>query len=596
MKNINHFFGKICLSIVCLALSVSACVLGIGVCVSNSLALAADDTSMQLAAATSSALLDGVSISQDGYVFSMNDFEKTTTDSIATYTLYTNTTITISYDGSKNYNVRVDQYINKELKKSQILSNNNNRIAFVLDEQNCLTSTILLTYTNPVTDAAASNLASNRFEFVLVQTPVQFSYPTFEWIYSENNNEQVIAAPTDIKAYTNQISLRGLVGSADCPTYVDFYHNGNYFCIYTDNSDGIFYNNFTGNKLTSVGELAFSIAGQYSITIYDKTSITSSPWANSVQYSFVIQKDQQTSAAQNVYVVATDTSGQTMANGQTVNDVVQVNFYNLSDKSVVNSIVVERAQDVISGGHNIYETELFDSYNWAQDIEANTFLFSEDGKYNIYVKYDPRKINPSSTTEATIIYSISFNISTEIKRSYNSLEVSLDSADTTLVPYANTIYSINCTETLNSEYSAFEEVDSLSGDTKTLTNSYTNTYVVLLARNHVSIDGIEDSGSSSDTVNLVVHGVGDITVSVSRNGNTTTYTLKDGNTIPTDATSEVGSYTIHIQDQMGSYTTKSFKITRSLNGATIALIVIGIVALVLFAFVIIKWRTRLQVR
>lgn len=534
-------------------------------------------------------MLQTTSISQADYRFSLDDFEQITNEQGNTeYYLYVNTTITIKNLASEELSVarrKTDESIPVTEKLAQ---NKYHVIAY-----DGTTKSHLVRLEN--------TFAS--FSFYLIQTETSFiSNTDFYW---EDSGGKQVTAPTSTEPLLNYIRLNNIYGSQACPIYIDFYFNGEFYSLY--NIDGVFYNTITNNRVeTSTGLLTFSVPGEYQVFIYDKTcykalrkitfwegeeketTINSfdrtkteySPFGNIKTCSFVL-KQHGTITNQNMYLVAKDSNGDTIVSRQTVNSAVNIQFYNL-DPTKISSIKLEKSHVKLTGGSVNSETYLYpDKYSIAQ-LNDTVLTESDDSTYTITM-YD-RSGN-------IIGEQFKFTILTDIHSSYKDYSA----LDRNIVPDPNVIVRQDVTEFHETNYTGFVEItDETEGTTSPLISSTTTQYFILLARNSTSVDGIQNNTSVNNPVSLTVYGVGDIKVNVIKDGTTVaTYTMKNRDTVNV---SDVGSYTVQIEDQMGTIASKSFKINRSLTAPTIALIVIGSVALVLLVFWIIRMRTRLNVR
>lgn len=559
-------------------------------------------------------ILEGVCITQDGYEFGLEDFEVVKNNDLVTYYLYVNTAITISRTNDTYALVVSEQNQSGYTYKTTTINNSKTYHCVEYSDDKESIIKVRLEFINM---ASVPNVTVSSMEFYIVQTPNHFKVnPTYSWTDFAGTP---ITAPTTAGKYNDFITLNNLTGSAICPVYVDFYFNGEFYSIYTDNAEGRFYNTLTGNQIVT-DSLKFDIAGQYEIFIYDKTAYRmlktvnlwkkdykvfdklnsgGSPYANAQSYTFNIATVVRVSdydgpndpaylkaLADNIYIVAQDDRDTTIVSTQTVNRTVNVKFYNL-DSRVVGSIIIKKFHLTIEGFNEPSEEILTDKYTISQ-INHPDFKYtaSDDNSYAIYI-YDRNglQIGEHNADEDS---NFSFTILKDI-HSYYKL---LDNKNPELVPDNNKIYKIQQTEMLDTSFESFKEITS-EGEVS-LQSSTTTHYIVNLARASTSIDGINTGANINTTANLVVHGVGNITVTVTRDGSTTTYTLTDGASIP--GTSEVGSYTIKIVDQMGFSATKSFKISRPINTATIVLIVVGIIVVILAVFLIIKLRTKIKVR
>ncbi len=537
------------------------------------------EASTTQAAAPSFSLPSGVSITQtnlnsdSGYVFTSSDFvavennPSVESNPSYTYYLYVNNAITINYTGTNSSGVTI-KYV--ENGTQYILGTLHSGGRYTFDGVS----------SEVVTEILLDNHTENSVSFFLVQTPNVYSIVTpFSW---KDSTGADITPPNNSRNISGSILLSGLYGTENNPVFIDFYHNGNLFKIV--NKNGEFYNQYTGNKLTEEdGTLCFDAAGSYEVFVYDNTAFTGSSYANYKEFSFVI-KLKDADGAKNIYIVATTEDGRTLSNGQSLNENVYINFYNLQSETI-SSVVVEKFHISINGEGSTTTQKLSNP----SGLVDQTLVYSDDGYYTI-------KINLAdgyTTADGKTSYTFNFNILTDVHRSYDNGSIHLSNTDYSLVPTSNTIEEITVEEVLQNYYIGFVEVDE-DGNESSLSSNNSINYIVRIARPEPAISGVDNGGKYSSGVTATVYGVGNITVTVNKDGSTSTYVLESGSTV--NDTADVGSYTITIVDEMGNTITKSFKITQPLNGATIALIVIAVIIAVLFVVIVIKTRNKLKVR
>lgn len=560
-----------------------------------------------------STLSKAISITQDGYVFSEADFEYNEQEN--KYFLYVNTTITITNnaiyslkvsmfdsDGysAELYDVTFGTYKNQptltSMQSCAIAYNgaSENVYHVVLDQLN------------------ANSLVLKSFEFYLIQTPVNFDIETnFAWTDSEGES---VISPVSTETFTDYITLSNVIGTVNNPIFVDFYHNGEFYSIYNI-GDGYYYNTLTDNKLEQT-ELKFNVPGQYELYIYDKTCYSAfkhvtywqgkqrettkatylkgssdySSYDNIAAFSFTIKQSTANLTNDNMYLIAKDEDGNTIVSDQTVNSKVYINFYNLNQLYVKRIELIEYTPQFVGDNVNkttiIYEKTEGSQFSYIYKLLETTLVYSEDTSYaiNIY-DHNDQKIWDDS---------FKFTILTSIHSSYKEL----NSHNPALVPKNNTIYSIKQTESHDTQYTGFTEITGydnlLEQDiTDYLTSNTTTTYFVKLARASTGADGISNGSSNAGPVTLTIHGVGEITVTVSNNNSTVTHTYADGSKI---TLSEVGKYSINIVDEMGTQAYKTFAIKRSFGTATVILIVVSALLVVAFIIIIVRMRTKINVR
>lgn len=163
----------------------------------------------------------------------------------------------------------------------------------------------------------------------------------------------------------------------------------------------------------------------------------------------------------------------------------------------------------------------------------------------------------------------------------------LHEADT---PYKTTpeTYKININSNMN--LSIFFSKDSTDISSIELKKTYLNEYTINYAMQAVLAEkiAIYKEGSNNqtelDVLGLRFYGVGDITVKVTYNSKTSTYNLASGSTLTFD---DYGTYSVSIQDSMGTIGTYTFNYKKPVSvSAVIMIILVGVIALVVVLFVI----------
>ena len=559
-------------------------------------------------------LMEGIVLTQDGHTITSADFEKV--EGSMPY-LYTNATITINKITSSASNELSVSYDSAPLApkiegKQWVLKYDEEHVS---DTPNLVEMTL----------SNAPSSGEQHFLFYLVQTPHHFKVnPTF---YFENDYGQTITAPTQTQTFEHYLTLKGIVGTEYCPVYVDLYYNGEFFSIYSkDIGGGVikYFSNITGNEvdINAVDGIKFNAAGQYEIYIYDKTAysmmkqvklakdefptslkpdsdlafecldlnkITSATFANIQSYAFTVSE-----TAHNMYITAKDAEGNDVLNSQTVNSSVVLSFHNLSYTEV------EYIKVLTKYGSNP-ETEDIIKNEDLDDLVAEGLYFFADATYRIrfYDDNDNVILPPYDTNgddyEEGHVYSnanmFAFSIVKDIHTTYRDIRAS----------QINVIESKDQKDIIVRFYTGIKE--SVPVKVNNVITSYTQKYLegvnpynftVMLANPDTRISGVANGGSTDGTQDIIVNGVGKIEVIVSVDSTTNTYILENGAKIPN--TSAIGKYTIKITDQMGNKAQISFTVKQPLNVATIALIVTGAVLLAVVILLIVKTRTKINVR
>jgi len=555
-------------------------------------------------------IMEGVVLTQDGHTITSADFE-TINNSLY---LYTNATITINKVTSSNelsVFVATEALVPKVVGKQWVLK---------YDEDHISPTPRLVEMTLSDTPSAGSQ----NFRFYLVQTKNHFKVnPTFHF---ENDQEEPITAPTQTQTFEHYLTLKGIEGTQYCPVFVDLYYNGEFFSIYstTDGTEVKYYSNITGYEvdINTTDGIKFDAAGQYEIYIYDKTAysmmkkvsldkndfptslkpdaniefecldlskVTSATFANIQSYAFTISE-----TAHNMYITAKDANGKQVLNSETVNSSVTLTFHNLS-YTQVEYIAVLTKYGSLPETEEIIENEQLD------DLSANGLHFDADATYRIrFYDISGNVILPAYNTygedyaqghEYRTENIFSFSIVKDIHTTYRDIRASK----------INEIETKEQQDIIVRFYTGIKET--IPVKTNGVITSYKQKYLegvnpysftVMIANPDTRITGVANGGSTDGTTGIYVYGVGDIEVIVSADTTTNTYVLKNGAKVP--GTNTIGSYSIKITDQMGNTAAINFTVKQPLNAATIGLIITGIVLLAIIIFLIVRTRTKINVR
>lgn len=574
------------------------------------------------ASAPSDQVLEGVIMTQDGHTITSADFEE---DKLGNLYLYTNATITINKI-SQTGTLEIS-YNNAYL--APILANK--RWVLEYNEQDLID--------NPPTTAPLVTLtltAKSPFEFYLIQTPNHFKVnPAFK--FKDKDGDDLVA-PTQSQTFANFLTLINIVPTALCPTYIDLYYNGEFFSIRSEIvSDQIkFFNNITNNPIDINSEdgIKFNAAGQYEIYIYDKTAysmmqqvhidkdklpssyshtedidfecldlehITSSTFANIQSYAFSISNTEH-----NMYITAQNEDGNDVLNDQTSNSSVKLTFHNLNSRQSVDLSYIKLLTKASNFGE---ETEqiIADDNDSFDRLSTEGYLLTADASYKIryydsddnvilpaYDKngddYAPGAVNPPNANM------FAFSVVKDIHTSYRGLiapeinKITTKVQDDIIVRYYTGIKETVSVREINPE----TQMEIITNKQKYISGINQYTYSVMLANPDTKISGVANGGSTDGTTKITINGVGKIETIVTFEGKTITYMLENGSTVP--ETSNIGKYSVKIIDQMGNTASLNFSVKKPLNFATIALIIASVAIVAIVVVLIIKTRTKINVR
>jgi len=416
---------------------------------------------------------------------------------------------------------------------------------------------------------SATGLTPNYITFVIVQTNNNFSHSnSVSYSYnqgSEINPDFESSAEMQTDKTYSPVYLTVKAGTKINPTYIHFIKNGKNYLIY--NIDGNFYNGYDNQILSELNEgiifnnsthyntLPLDQSGIYEVEVYDETLKCNCDKPNLVTDEFLVEN-----STNPVFLTAETDTGAQVANEETTNDDVTVYFYNLIGN--IQSLNVRKSYQ--SQGGDIYSVD---------DVKTNNFPTAyrcdEDCIYTFF-------ITKNGQTRETELYT--FRVVKDIHASFtpkNQAEI-LPTKDN------GEPDSHDITETANLEYAYG------------IKNIAEYKYTVRVAKSNPSITGITNGGNVSGSVTLYIYGVGDISVQIIEGGNVKPpQTLKNGNPLTIE---NAGNYKVIITDEMGVSATKTFTIGVKVNGASIAIIVIGAVLLAGILFFIIRSRSRVSVK
>lgn len=372
---------------------------------------------------------------------------------------------------------------------------------------------------------------------------------------------------------------------------------------------------------TNEFSLCFTKTGRYEIKIYDSTYLYGFANPNFMKTSFYI-KDKSKSNFENIYIIAQTqendgTDIEYIVSTSTLNKNVKVtiknldNFAKVGGEPVTLADVIEKIEvkkTTFGGSTNIpTPTDYF-----PEDIEDDIFNGDLTLKFDTDAYYQITIYQKNSTQ--TIYYD--FTIVKHAKTTFTVPLVDENSdpiidpvtnrqkTDTyeATVPYRTEVitYTMNILSSMNLNIKYKSSGDSVQAKHlgKTYTNIYTISYgvqAVILERYELIIkDGSEETVVPG--LHLRVYGVGDITLDVTYNGVTTSYTLNSEIGQNTISFYDYGSYTVKMVDSMGTQTAGVYKYSKKLNTSALALILLSsLLVLIILVFVLVargKIKTR----
>jgi hypothetical protein len=356
------------------------------------------------------------------------------------------------------------------------------------------------------------------------------------------------------------------------------------------NGDNTF---ITTNNTLSANDflsLIFTNTGRYSFEIYDSTYLCGMNDANYYSTSFYIV-DENASAFENLYMIAqtldeTNTPLEYIVSTSTINYTTKLTVKNLTNlgtdvnlSDIIENIEIVKAIFGASDNEPLHTSYSVDQILGMIDANGDlNFTFTDDAYYEIY-------IYPKDTNLERKRYTF-----TLIKQAKTSMTIQGEKFEAS-EPYKTTIknYQFN----INSPVGIIVKFTSTNPTSDTILNkTYANKYQIKYGMQQVSLS----SSIADDTLSIVCSGVGDLTVTVEFNGETSTYTLNSEEGRNSVTFSEYGTYKVRIVDSMGTETAGVFTLSKSLNTSAIVLIALSsVLALFIIVFILLA-RSKVKTR
>ena len=334
--------------------------------------------------------------------------------------------------------------------------------------------------------------------------------------------------------------------------------------------------------------IIFTKTGRYSIEFYDSTYNQQMPNANYYTTSFYIRETgAHVTPFQNIYVVAEtiNDAGEHIdyiVSDSTLNYSTRITIKNLGDfgldqttgqeiklEDVIDSIVVKRTD------FGIDKVETVDTVYTVPEILAklqnNDFVleYHDDAYYQVFIN-EKGAIDSATQEDAAYV----FTIVKFAKTTFTFGDVIYEAT----VPYKTDIRKY--TNKIDSKIE-FNIKFTTSGEIHIeLEKSFVNRFSIKYGIKKVLIEEFEPEPADEnekvpDGVYLKVYGVGDITVTLTFNGNTETFILNSENGDNIISRTEYGKYDIKIVDSMGTEASYSIDFKKKLNTSALVLIVLG---------------------
>ena len=392
--------------------------------------------------------------------------------------------------------------------------------------------------------------------------------------------------------------------------------------VYQDANDTVTktYNIFE-NQLSEENtfDIKFSEIGRYQLEFYDLTynpNISKEEnYRNSANYystSFYIYDNTKT--FENIYLVAESyidgvSNGFIVSNSSqtaTLNNDIRATFKNLYFLSETNikKVKITVTKTLFTGSVSsttteyTYENNAFmaECYDNKKDFYVD---LTDDARYKINVYFD-NNINPIITTSYEVVKlpKTLFQVGNEgdpyydryveekpFTKTEKSYEVPLSSQTSLNISYKN----INGDTVVESK------------ENSTFRKTYINKFKIFFGISQINIgkykriikQGSEESVAT--TLDIRIDAVGSVTVTVTYNGERTTYQFseKENKVL---SFSNYGTYKIHVVDEMGTTKTATFSYEKSLNTSALLLIALSSILVLGIVIFILRSRSKLATR
>lgn len=344
--------------------------------------------------------------------------------------------------------------------------------------------------------------------------------------------------------------------------------------------------------------LSFSHPGRYSIEIYDSTHLLGLNNKNYYQTSFYIRKDVGgTASADNIYIVAESVDEEFnhkeyIVSRAVLNNNIKFSIKNLTtDHEALEKIVITKT--IFGNEENVPVPTTYTVEELLSSLENGDFVMrcTEDASYTIDI------YEKGNSTPVKYQYTVLKNA----KSQFSDPDVG---GYTEHSPYTKTNknYSKKISNTINLNIRINNSVVNDYVPNMPLNKTYIDHFKVTYGKIQVDFQEIkqyDDEGKEikTDAKTYQFFGVGDITLFITFNGETTTKVLKEKESHSVTF-SEYGKYTVQMKDEMGTQLTTplSFKVVKSLNTSALVLIIlISIVVAAVTIFIILS-RTKIATR
>lgn len=336
--------------------------------------------------------------------------------------------------------------------------------------------------------------------------------------------------------------------------------------------------------------IIFTETGRYSIEIYDSTYNLKMPNANYYSTSFFIRESGETvTPFQNIYVVAEtiDDSNEHIdyiVSDSTLNYSTKITIKNLGEfgldkttgqeiklEDVIENIVIKKTD------FGIDMVQTIDTIYTVNQILANlkdndfTLEFHDDAYYQVLVNAKEPD-DPMATVEDPVYFV--FTIVKFAKTTFTFGDTIYEASIPFFTDIRNYTNKIDSQMNFNIKFTTSDEIF------VDLEKTFINRFSIRFGIKKVLIEEFEpepkdENEKIPDGVYLKIYGVGDITVTLTYNGNTEVFTLNSelGNNII--SRTEYGKYDIKIVDSMGTETIYSTTLKKKLNNSAVILIVLS---------------------
>lgn len=349
--------------------------------------------------------------------------------------------------------------------------------------------------------------------------------------------------------------------------------------------------------MSELFSIFFTETGRYEIEIYDSTYTSGLKNSNYFITSFYIKNEFNTDF-ENIYVVAQtlDDDGneiEYVVDKSILNNSAKVTVKNLGDITNLDEVIDKISLSYVGFGQedtvpttvDYLPEEILDKLNSNGDFVIN---LTDDQYYEVV-------IHPKDTTLQT-----KKTVLTIVKHPKTVFKIQGINEEAK-EPYKTYTYSDSVIITSKMKISVKFTSSAEPDPAITLNKTFINNYTITLGKLKIDISKttITSTDEKADTsgLHILVQGVGDMVVTVTFNGEKSTYYCNSERKLNNVLTfKEYGTYHIHVVDSMGYESSRSFSYEKTLNFSDLAIIILSVLLVTIIAVFILVARGKVKTR